>query len=227
MTGEHERAAACYPRSLELFTATGNEADVAHMRFRIAASMVMRGDTEAAWPLLEDILREARLLGNRLGECQALGYLAQREEGRGNADGALAMTLESAGIAEEIGWAWWAAYELRSAAEIERERGRLDAAAKHAFRALERSAGLGDARASSFAAAELASVAAASGNSAQAGLLWGAIETAIGVGSVGDWGAYFEEYEALVMRVDGPVFQQARDEGRLLSIPQAAGLEPF
>ena len=35
-----------------------------------------------------------------------------------------------------------------------------------------------------------------------------------------------EKREALVLLADGPAFQEARAEGHLLSIPQAAGLEP-
>ena len=55
-----------------------DEVEAAHMRFRIAANMVIRGETAAAWPLLEEVLRESRELGNRLGESQALGFLAER-----------------------------------------------------------------------------------------------------------------------------------------------------
>ncbi len=227
MSGEHERAATCYPTSLELFTATGNEADVAHMRFRIAASMVIRGEPEAAWPLLEDVLQESRLRGSRLGECQALSYLAQRSEGLGDHAIALEMTLESAAIADEVGWAWWESYQLRSAAELERQKSNLVAAERHALRALELSLGLGDDRTSVFAAAELAVIAAAGADSARAGLLWGAVETELSSGRLGGrWEQHSEQLEASVLSADGPVFQQARAEGRLLSIAQAAGLKP-
>jgi len=225
--GEHERAATCYPTSLELFTATGNEGEAAHMRFRVAASLVLRGEVAAAWPLLEDALAESRMLGNRLGESQALAYLAERPESQGDYAGALEMTLESAAIAHEVGWAWWEAGQLGGAATLERERGNLDAAEGHALRSLELSLGLGDRRNILFSAAELAIIAAEGADSARAGLLWGAVETEVSAGRVGQWERHAAEREALVLRADGPVFSEARAEGRLLSIPQAVGLESY
>jgi hypothetical protein len=185
--GKHERAATCYPTGLELFTATGNEVEAAHMRFRIAASMVFRGETAAAWPLLDEVLRESRRLGNRLGECQALGFLADRANAQGDHAGALAMTLESAAIAHEVGWDWWEAGQLLSAATREREQGNLDAARRHAHRSLELSLGLGDHRSILFSAAALAIIAAQEVDPARAGLLWGAIETEVRAGRVGPW----------------------------------------
>jgi len=224
--GEHERAATCYPTSLELFTATKNEVEATHMRFRIAASMVFRGDTAAAWPLLEEVLRESRELGNRLGESQALGFLAGRAEAQGDYASALEMALESAAIADEVGWAWWEASQLVNAAALERARGNLASAEAHARRSLELGLGLGDQRVIVFSAAELAIIAAEGADAARAGLLWGAVETEVSAGRVGQWERRAEELEALVLRADGPVFQQARAEGGLLSIPQAAGLKP-
>ena len=54
------------------------------MRFRVAVSMVFRGETAAAWPLLEASLAESRRLGLRVGESQALGFLARRAQGQGD-----------------------------------------------------------------------------------------------------------------------------------------------
>ena len=224
--GEHERAATCYPTSLELFTATGHEVEAAHMRFRIAASMVFRGEADAAWPLLEEVLRESRQTGNRLGESQALGFLAGRAEGHGDHAGALDMVIESAAIAHEVGWAWWEAGQLTSAAALERERGNLDVAENHARRSLEVGLELGDDRIIVFSAAELAIIAAERADSARAGLLWGAVETEARGGRVGQWERYAEELEAQVLRANDPAFSEARAEGRLLTIPQAVGLEP-
>jgi len=226
MDGDHERAAACYPTSLELSAATGNEVEAAHMRFRIAASMVLRGETAAAWPLLEEVLQESRLLGNRLGECQALAYLAERPARQGDQACALEMTLESATIAHEVGWSWWEAGQLLGAATLERERGNLGAAEGHALRSLELGVGQGNRQHIVFSTAVLAIIAAERGDSARAGLLLGAVETEASAGRLGQWEGRAEEFEALVLRADGPVFQQARAEGRLLSIPQAAGLQP-
>lgn len=224
--GEHERAAPCYEESLELFTTTGNEVEASHMRFRVAASMVFRGDADAAWPLLEAQLAESRRLGVRVGESQAIGFLAGKARRDGDNAGALEMTLESAAIAREVGWTWWEAGELLNAADLERDRGNLDAAETHALTALELSLGLGDRRTIVFTAAALAAIAAGSGDPVRAGLLWGAVEAEVSAGRVGQWEQNAAELEDIVLRADGPVFQQARAEGHLLSIPQAVGLDP-
>ena len=38
------------------------------------------------------------------------------------------------------------------------------------------------------------------------------------------WGRHQEEIESLVLRAAGPAFDEARAEGSLMSIPEAAGL---
>ena len=63
LSGDPERAAPCYQRSLELFIASGDEVQTANLRYRVAANMVDNGDTAAAWPLLEESLRIFRQLG--------------------------------------------------------------------------------------------------------------------------------------------------------------------
>ena len=57
----------------------------------------------------------------RLGEGQALGFLAAERSGKVTS-GALELSLESAAIAHEVGWAWWEAASSK-AATFERERG--------------------------------------------------------------------------------------------------------
>ena len=226
MSGQHEREAKCYPKSLELFMAAGEDVEAMHMRFRVATSMVIGGDAAAAWPLLEGVLLESRVRGNRPAESQALAYLAERLERQGDHAGALEMTLESAAIAREVGWRWFEAGQLHGAATLERERGNLDAAERHARRSLELHLGLGDLQGIVFDAAELAIIAAQKAEPTRAGLLWGAVETQVRAGRVGRWEMSAEKREALVLLADGPAFQEARAEGHLLSIPQAAGLEP-
>jgi hypothetical protein len=73
--------------------------------------------------------------------------------------GAIALFVESAAIAHEIGWAWWERC-ARGAAEHELELGNLDAAEDHALRSLGLSLGLGDRRRELLTAAKLAAIAA-------------------------------------------------------------------
>jgi predicted ATPase len=224
--GDSERAEPCYREGLALFTAAGNDAEAAHMRFRIGANMVMRGHPEEAWPMLEESLRESRAIGMRVGESQALGFLVRRAYWSGDLEAAIALALESAEIAREVGWTWWEAGQILSVAEIERERGELDAAESYAVQALGLAAELRDRRMLVFSEAELAVIAAARGDAARAGRLWGAVEAEASHGRVGQWERERETLEALVLSVDGPEFARGRAEGEMLTITQAAGLDP-
>jgi hypothetical protein len=185
--------------------------------------MVMRGEGESAWPLLEASLAEAREIGHPIGECQALGFLTHKAYGEGDVDQAISLALESAAIAARLGWTWWEAGEYANAASMERELGRFDDAEQHAARELELGLGLGDRRLMVFAGAELASIAAERGNATRAGLLWGAVESETRTRLVGQWESGRVEYEPIVLRADGAEFAAARAEGGLLSIAQAAG----
>jgi predicted ATPase len=223
--GQVERGRPCYDQALALFTQVGNRAEAAHMRFRIAASMVMRGERDAAWPLLEASLAEARELGSSVGESQALGFLVQKAWAEGDLELAVSRALESARLGHEAGWTWWEAGQLSNAATLERELGDLEAAAGYAAQVLEMAVALGDRRQLVFAAAELAVNAATRGDAARAGRLWGALEAELNAGPVGQWEQEEAEVTALVLGADGPAFAEARAEGRLLSIPEAACLE--
>jgi hypothetical protein len=187
--------------------------------------MVMRGEAATAWPLLEDSLRESRQLGMRVGESQALGFLARKAYAEGDLARAIELALESASIAREVEWTWWEAGQLAFAATVERELGDLDAAEVHSVRSLELSLKLGDRQSIVYDTAELAIIASARGDAMRSGLLWGAIEMEVSSGRVGQWERERGEIEALVLLADGPVFSAARAEGSLLSIPQAVGLE--
>jgi predicted ATPase/class 3 adenylate cyclase len=224
--GNVDRSPGWYQESLELFTAAGEELDAAHMRFRLAASMAMRGEYEAAWPLLEACLAEARELGHPIGECQALGFLMQKAYLEGDIDRSVSLGLESAKLASTLGWGWWEAGQCSNVAEMERELGRLDDAEGHAARALELALDLGDRRQMVHAASELAVIAAARGDVTRAGLIWGAIESEVGAGQLDHWESERAAREPLVLRAGGDDFDAARAEGRLLSIAQAVGLLP-
>ena len=216
IVGEHQRAAPCYRESLELFVSVGDETQVANVRARAAWNMVMRGEAAAAWPLLEDALDAFRRLGLRLQEGEVLGFLSRKAHTDGDLARAIELSLQSAAIAREVGWAWWEAGQLDSAATLERERGHLDAAEAHALRSLVISLGLGDRMHTVFTGAELAIIAAERGDAERAGRLWGAVESEVRAGRVGQWGKHHTEIEALVLRADGPAFAGARAEGSLL-----------
>jgi hypothetical protein len=75
-----------------------------------------------------------------------------------------------------------------------------------------------------FTAAELAILAAERRDHERAGRLWGAVESEVNDGAVGQWEDRHEELENLVLRADGPLSGEARAEGRLMSVAEAARL---
>ena len=222
IVGERERAAPCYRESLELFERVGDEKEAAFLRFRVGANAVNRGDTEAGWPLIEASLEDFRRLAQPAREAQALTYLASKADSEGNLDRAVELSLRSVALVRSVGWSWWEGMELIGTAEFERRRGDHTAGRDRAQEALAISFGLGNRLGSVFAAAELASAAAALGNAAAAGRLWGAIEREEETGAIGQWPAQRPVYEELLLPVAGPEFEQARAEGRLLTLAEAA-----
>jgi tetratricopeptide (TPR) repeat protein len=224
--GESERAAPCYQQSLDLFVAGGHDDDAANVRFRVAANMVMRGEAATAWPLLDEALQTFRQRGMKLGEGQVLAFLGEKAFREDDLALASELMLESAAIARDADWTWWELGQLGSAAWVERERGDLDSAQGLASRSLVLSLGIGDRQHTVYAGAELAVVAALRGDIERAGRIWGAVESEAAFGAVGQWEKDREEFEALVLRAAGLAFAQARKEGGLLSIAQAAGLDP-
>jgi hypothetical protein len=161
-----------------------------------------------------------------LGEGQVLAFLGERAFREGDVERSCELFLESAAIAHDAEWTWWELSQLGSAAWAERARGRLDAADDLAYRSLALAVGIGDRQHTVFAGALLAAIAAARGDSDRAGLIWGAVEAEAAGGRVGQWERDRQEFEELVLTVDGPGFADARIEGGMLSISEAAGLEP-
>jgi hypothetical protein len=173
--------------------------------------------------MLEESLRTFRELGLRRGEAQVLGYLAEKPEAEGDLERAVELTVESATIAHEVGWTWWEADALATAAMLEEQRGNLEVAEDRARSAIDLYARLDSRRSMVFTAARLAVLAVARDQAERAGQLWGAIESDQSLDPVQGWEKKRAQVEPLVLRADGGSFARARAQGRLLSIAQAAG----
>ena len=148
----------------------------ANLRFRVAANMVNRGDTAPPGRCSRNLSVYSGSSAFRAARPRCSDTSSDKAYEDGDLALAIELSLESAAIADDLGWAWWEAGQLCGAAKFERERGGLDAAEGHAFRTLELSLGLGDRRRLVFAAAELAILAAERGDAERAGRLWGAVE---------------------------------------------------
>jgi tetratricopeptide (TPR) repeat protein len=226
IVGDHERAAPAYRESVEAFEELGEELHVANLRFRIAANLLNRGEAATAAPLLDAVHAEFERLGDRRGEAQTLAYYGFKSANEGDLPTAAEFFEQSAAIVHELGWTWWEGNMEVNLAEIRRRLGQLDEAERHARRSLELAQGIGDRQDAIFAMTELAAAAALRDDSLSAGRLWGALESELDAAPVGHWPRYGGEFEAIMLGVAGTEFEQARSEGRLLTLAAAAGLEP-
>jgi tetratricopeptide (TPR) repeat protein len=222
VVGDAPRALARCQESLEHFIACGNEIQIASLRYHLATTMISTDEEAAAWPILEELLETFRELKLPRGEAQVLGYLGDRPSHEGDYARALELTLESARIAREDDWPWWAAGQLGGACWLEMLRENFEAAEAHGRAAVELDLRLGNHHRVTRAAGMLAVIAAERGQVERAGRLWGAIESEQIIRPVPGWEARLAEHGARVLRLDGPEFAIARAEGRLMSIAQAA-----
>ena len=156
---------------------------------------------------------------------RALGFLVYKAQAEDDLGLAAELALESASIAREVGWTWWEAGQLESAATIERDLGRLADAEAHALRSLQLAAGLGDRQQIVFTGTQLAILAGERGDTRQAGRLWGAVGVELAAGQVGQWEQQREQLTMLVLRAESPGFREGLAEGALLRVVEAAESE--
>ena len=222
--GESDEAEPCYRESLELFVACSEEDHVANVRFRVAANMFMRGEADAAWPLLEEALTDFRERGMPLGEGQALAFLGEKALQEGDLERSRrAVPRERSNRPRSRLDVVGAEPARKCCLRPSATAGDLDAAEELCLALTRLALALGDRQHIVFAGAMLAAIAAARGDSDRAGLIWGAVETEAAAGRVGQWERDQPEFEELVLAVDGPAFARPAQKARLLSIAQAAG----
>jgi hypothetical protein len=97
---------------------------------------------------------------------------------------------------------------------------RLDEAERVMREVLPQTRSIGERQFLLFGLAQLAWVAAKTGRTERAGTLWGAVETEEARGPVGQWEAERPEYQAAVLAVAGPDFDQGRATGRALTLDE-------
>ena len=206
----YDRAALAYGTSLGQFIAITDEIQTANLRYRVAANMISTGEGAAA--SAASVVARPR--------CSHI--LAEKPREDGDLERAIELTLERATIAGEVGWTWWQFLQLYGAADLELQRGNLDAAERHALASLDLSLSLGNRRSIMLVAAKLAVIAAERGDAERAGRLWGAIESDETSGPVRGGRTAARRPKVSSCAVGGPAFARARTEGRLLSIAEAA-----
>ncbi|MBA2769466.1 MAG: hypothetical protein H0U35_10125, partial [Sporichthyaceae bacterium] len=157
--------------------------------------------------------------------AQALSFLSLKAEHDGDLQRAVQLRSESAAIVHQAKWRWWEAHDRASLAALERRRGNLAAAMAQARESAALAETIHDRMMAVFAAAELASAAAVGGQAELAGRLWGAIEAEEEGPPIGQWPAERAAYEEIVRAAAGTAFERGRDEGRLLSLADAANID--
>jgi predicted ATPase len=222
-TGDHERALAAGQEALVLYREAGDENGELTMLFRLG-TLFLTAHVDRARPLLEEALAGFRRIGNKMGECEAGGNLAELELMTGDAQLARRLLEENIELAREIGFTWWEAGKAHSLAEHLLMTGDLDEAWPWAVRALELSRQGHDRSGSVYTLACFAWAAAARGDASGAGRVWGAIEAEERRGGpVGrGWEATARaQYEGELAAVAGQEFEHGRAEGTRLSLDEA------
>jgi hypothetical protein len=180
------------------------------------------GDVDRARELVEQSLEVGRRTGRPRLEAINLGVLGDVEYRQGNRDQGVAMLVESAEIAHDIGFIWWEGVQLGIASEYAMELGRLDDAERWGRSCLATLNRAGDRQNTVYALALLAWHAAATGEARRGGVLWGAIEAEEARGPIGAWAGERDLYERRVnAAAAGPAFEEGRRAGRGLSFQQA------
>ncbi len=221
MAGRHEQADRAYQESLALFRDVGGERDVAVLLHRIGTCLLNQRRPDEARTYLDESLEIFRRVGSARGVAQvvgSMGWLAVAEEDLARA---AELFQESLDLVRGRGWAWWETNMLDGLTDVSRRLGRFDEAAGWAREALVLAEQLSDRQSMVFALASLAQAAAETGDTVQAGRLWGAVEAEESQARLGQWESERQVYEAAVAALADEGFERGRAEGSRLTLKQA------
>jgi predicted ATPase len=218
--GDDALAERCYEHSLEAYREAEDDQGVSAILLRLGVSAFYRGAYQRARELGEESLALSREIEYGPAEAQALGLLGEIEYLLGDRETGVELIGESAELAGQIGFPWWRSRMLRKLADCLLELGQPDRAATVVREALQIMGEIGDRQMTVFTLARLARIAAESGRLEEAGVLWGAIEAEEERARMGAWAKERDRLGAPVLARAGPEFEQARKEGRLLSLEE-------
>jgi predicted ATPase len=220
----HEAALAeqDYRRAAEAFWSLGDEVEAGHIGHRLAFTAMHKGDLEGAKRLASEALELDRRSGNRRDEALALNVLGMVAFQEGDWENGLRLTLESASVAESLGFTWFRGVTLLGTAEQLIALDDADAAGPIFVDGLDTILSVQDRVNIPIALATGAALAAARGWAEGAGTLWGAVETAAEREPRASTTQALSEYEPYLERVHGEAFEAGRRRGRTLSLEEAA-----
>ncbi|HEX2235333.1 MAG TPA: adenylate/guanylate cyclase domain-containing protein [Actinomycetota bacterium] len=221
IVGRFEEGADLYEQSLEIYRRLGDERGMGLLLLRLAVWHRTRGDLATARRMTEE---SEKLLGRTgFGRSEALvrSELGEIVFEEGEHDQGMELMEESAALAEDIGFLWWAAATLGILAGKAISIGRRHDAELWARRAVRLAHEIGERQFLVYALADLARLATHARLPERAGTLWGAVETEERRGPVGQWEGEREAYAAEVMAAASPGFEHGRRAGRALSLDEA------
>jgi predicted ATPase len=221
-TQEAALAEQDYRRAAEAFRSVGDEVEAGHIGHRLAFSAMHKGDLERAKRLASEALELDRRSGNRRDEALALNVLGMVAFHEGDWEKGLRLTLESASVAESLGFTWFKGVTLLGTAEHLVALNDPDAASPIFVDGLETLLSVQDRVNLPIALGVGAAIAAAQGWAEGAGTLWGAVETAAEREPRASTTQALSEYEPYLERVQGEAFEAGRRRGRTLSLEEAA-----
>ena len=222
LMGETALSEPEYERAIEVFRSVGDEDQVEHLRVRIASAALNQGDLDRAVRIAAEALEPARQRGNRRDEAVALNVLARAAFAQGDVERGSRLAHESASVAESAGFTWFRGVTLVQTAELLIAANAPEEAEKDFLDGLEALLSVQDRVNLPIALAAGAAIAAAKGDSALAGVLWGAVEAAAGrEPRVTTTELGLDEYADYVERAQGEEFEAGRSQGRALSLEEA------
>jgi predicted ATPase len=228
LTGQYERAAALYERSLMLFEELGDDRGRAVLLHRVGNVAMKRGDLGRAREAVEQSRAIHEEQDDEWGVAQTLGTLGAIARDEGDEANAYDLLARSAAIARDIGEtgvvAWWTGGMLAELAALSLKAGRIDPAESQAREALALGAELHDRASRVFAIGLLACVAVERGEVEHGGHLWGAIEGEDTGAPLGGWRRHRVDFEARIRELAGPEFERGCAEGRELTLEDAVAL---
>ena len=224
ISGRFAAAEELWTRSLSLFEQLDDEHGRAVLLHRLGISAMWRGELGQARELVEASDAIHRRTGDVWGRAQTVGTLGAIARDEGDERSALELVRESVMLAREAGVPWWEGGALAELACLCLNAGLVEEGEGRARESLEIAERLRDRPGRIFCVGILARVAAERGQSERAGRLWGAIEDEDAVAPLGGWRRHRETCETRTRAAAGTEFEQARAEGRALTLEEAVVL---
>jgi len=222
MFSADERARTLQEEALALARELGDERAILSLLLPLADLALGRGDTEEARRFAGETIALNKHVGSPRREAQALALLAGVARHDGDLDGAAALLEQSLKLARETGFHWWEMMTLLDLASLERARSRLAHAEARALEGLAVAREIGDTIGTTAALANLARLARDRGHLERAGRLWGAVEASDAARPEIEWAVDRHAWETDVIASGDHAFDKAREQGRTLSLDQAA-----